>query len=956
MVASAKVTPKRVLTRPSPLRKSVVRKSNSPTPSKLTPVDEDVEDSTETAKPHQPLSRTPQRKLKQPSKISKRKARASSDADYEPEDGDKDAVHVRLPAAAKPGPRADSSEAARLTQKEPPKRKTPPKNPSPRPATPPPGRNRGLVDGSSLKVSVKVMPGQGPVNTSGTSAGEAAGVSSGPPKASLRTNIPPPRTALAPANLTKRPPPDGAAGVVVSASKRVRIQEPSALSAPAPPQPAAPEEASGSSSVSNSSEAGSPSEKEFLLIEQADGLFQDIMARPRALELGEMSALFVRLQEMSFRFADRHFNHKLTARQEAAWPLHLLSTRYKPLMLMTQFIADGSHYGWRNFFTKPEHRVPLIHGIIGEWCKHRIFNHTAFSVPEEHQELLETVDHVFIHYDAFVRSKKRAEILESLKFDYGDDDDNEDDPYFPDEHSNNLDVASFELAGHLLQLIEPLLPPPIYDPLRDSSRPVEVDRELANSSHFDIFMELVDLFRLAGSLHLCIRLTGLNGTIVRIAPHLPKGSVYDRSPDTNNICVNADFCNATKPKRTGSRDVLQVKMTCWGRVEAVVPHGPDRLQLECHRDEIQKTLGEDAPFTWKDVEDRVFPVLPYDLQKDDAGRAVAETETPVPGTGWSIRIAQAAAEEKRKYTFGKKGGLDDGEDELSSSSSAAEGGDEAKPRPPKPLRGSFVTVYPNVAPANVYCVWANDARPMFPTSAADLSTESGQTLEEAVAKAREAKGMYYRVEDLGIQTANIALEYRAFEWALASGMVGGLASGILLLAIQTATKGGSTGLRLESIPARFSQLARKIGKFPPLPFDAPMIARYLSALGKTMRQSGEMVKQTALELSALRPMAWHGLPSTTTLMTTLTGWTTVTVPPSGAPGFLSADAEDQVHDYLTPSAPEAFHQTLSDNDFRQEPSTASMDPDRPKMAMVQSLLDKAREEKENSKSERSLNF
>ncbi|EXJ85098.1 hypothetical protein A1O3_05773 [Capronia epimyces CBS 606.96] len=863
MGSPSKAPPTRIMTRPSPYRKQVRPKDDS-TDSLPLPVAADNGGRMLMPTPHQTRSRSPQKKPMQPQQPSNRareKARAQT-TDYE--DGENevgDIVHVRYPGLSDDtqSPRANSSEAARLTLKEPNIRKTPLKTPSSKLMTPAPKRkispNKKLSPESYIggKTRSQVVASQG------RGSPEAAAGSSRPP---LRVSAPS-TTPPAERSFSKRPAPeDDAAGLAASFPKRVRIQEPASL-----PQPSSFQATSleGDFRFSNSGQNESSVDSgELLQIEQADELLQDVLAQPRALGLDQISALFVRLQEKSFRFSQRRFDHELTADQKAAWPLHLLSTQYKPLMLMTQFIADGSRYGWHNFFTKREHRVPLIHGIIGEWFKHRIFNHTAFGAPEDIQEQLEAVDREYIQYDAFVRSKKRAEVLESLKFGYGNNDDNHDRPYFPDQHASNTDKASLELADHLMQLIEPLLPPQSG---KSHWLGVEMEQDDATSLHFTIFVELVELILTAATLHFCIRLTGLNGTIVRIAPHVAKGSIYDISQDTNNICVNANFCNSTKSRSAGARDALQVKMTCWGRVEAVTPHGPNRLELEGRQQQVRETLGSRAELSWREVEDQVFPVLPYDLQEDDAGRAAAEKEIPVRGTEWSISIAKAAAKEAREHTFGKRRGSADTEDESSFSSSE----DEARARPSKPLRGSFVVVYPNVAPANVYCVWTND------------TTKHTQTLEEAVNEARRAKGMYYRLEDLGTHTVNLALEYRAYEWAIATGLIGGLTGGILLSAVARRVVSLSHSLPLDSIRTYFVQLVRDIRNGVPLSLSKALGAQYFSTLGNALKQSGARVK-TALDFPSLvdrlRLTASPAVPETTILTSTVTGWTTVTVQPT----------------------------------------------------------------------------
>ncbi|KAL2393626.1 hypothetical protein ABEF93_004279 [Exophiala dermatitidis] len=876
---ASKLPPRRILTRPSPYRRPVQQTSPGA-------------GGTSVQSPPQTSRLSPPRASSQPSKKAKGKARARSvdpDDDYEDDDDSSDVPFgYALPTVMEDWS-TDSSEEAGRTLKEPSLRHSSyPKNPLQNASSPPSARKTGSAHTPSSKQTKKTAT-PSPSRASPARRSPTAGPS--PPRAFTRGTTP------SSAKLSKRCLGDGNDGAVLASSpKRVKFREtptdfrPSASPGSGPGYAGAQYahyQAKLHSKKTNEGQhthpAGNkdatPAAERPLTIEDADGLFQEILGRPRALELGEISALFVRLQEMSFRLSQRHFDFKLTATQEAAWPLHLLSTQYKPLMLMAQYIADGSRYTWRSFFTKPEHRVPLIHGIIGEWFKHRIFNHTAFGVPDEQLKELEAIDREYIHYDAFVRCKKRAEVLERLKFGYGNDDDNDEDPYFPDEHGNNLDVAAFELAGHLVQLLEPLLPPPIFDPLRAKTDRTGMEKERADSLYHEIFMDLFDLIRLAASLHLSIRFTGIEGTIVRIAPHMAKGSVYDTSPNANNICVNAQFVNATKPLTVGPRDALQVKMTCWGRVEAVVPQGPDRLDLERQADVAS---AEDF--------DGVFPVLPYDLQESNAGRAAVEHDEPLPGTEWSIALANAAAEESRGHRYGKRQVDSDDEEEGDSSE------DDETTKASKPLRGSFVTVYPNVAPSNLYCVWVDDApSALMPVGAANSRPE---TLEEAVAEARRAKGIYYRIEDLGIQAVNTVLKYRAQEWAVATGVLGGLAGGMVIIAVEALLKSTAAERTevLENIRSHLAQfkLAARHN------FEAS-VPHHLDTLRGFLQHSGQHVKTVVMRAASSLPLSpsaalgvpLHGIrerfsaagPTTTTLTRTVVDWTVVTVePPLGAVG------------------------------------------------------------------------
>ncbi|OAP58815.1 hypothetical protein AYL99_06112 [Fonsecaea erecta] len=486
----------------------------------------------------------------------------------------------------------------------------------------------------------------------------------------------------------------------------------------------------------------------------AEQLFVDVEKSPRALGLDEIGVLFMILQEKLSRFCSDHFDFELTAEQENAWPMHLLATKYLSLMLMTQRIADGSGHGWKNFFTKREHRRHLVHGVIGEWFQQRIFKHTAFSIPDAKVRKLEDIDHKYLHYDAFVRNKKKAECLEELKI--AED-------YFPSqdfphnyEHLDNLEIAARRMANNLLTVLEPLLPPPFFDPIKPRWRQSSRLREEGAEMRFQIWRKLVELIRMAGSLHLCIRFAGVNGLVVRIAPHVPKGTRLSREDAEENICVNAGSLNAEIDRPPNANDQLQVRMTCFGRVEAVVPTGLDVLELG-HAQESARAAGKEL--TREEAEQQLFNLYPYDLQETDAAREAVADLPPIPGTEWSTAILKTSIQEAR----GKGHGRRPREDETS---------DQASPK-----SGAFVTVYSRVAPSNLYCEWvsSSDEQQLRPTADADPQSHR-QTLAEVVAEARREKYISCSLEDAASAVWNTVSRREFLEWLVFSGSIAGVSA------------------------------------------------------------------------------------------------------------------------------------------------------------------------------------
>jgi hypothetical protein len=108
-------------------------------------------------------------------------------------------------------------------------------------------------------------------------------------------------------------------------------------------------------------------------------------------------------------------------------------------------MAHGSQYGWRNFFTVPESRQALVLAIIGEWSTERVLNHIAIGFDREFLGQLEDMDCEYLYFDAFLRNKKRARLIN--KFFTRD----------KEQVKSSLTNAIKELVDGLLTLLKPLL-------------------------------------------------------------------------------------------------------------------------------------------------------------------------------------------------------------------------------------------------------------------------------------------------------------------------------------------------------------------------------------------------------------------------------------------------------------------------------------------------------------------
>ena len=172
---------------------------------------------------------------------------------------------------------------------------------------------------------------------------------------------------------------------------------------------------------------------------------------PRALELYEIQPLLDHIRNSIISFTEQYFSFELAQSERDIWPLHFLTTKYLPLLLTTQYIADGSQYGWRSLFTSSQTRPYLVAAIIGEYLKHHVFNATAFGFPEEVVEKLEDDDREYLHYDAFVRSK-RGGLVMRVWFEELERED------MMRKAVGRLRSCAEVLAEELLAVVEPLMP------------------------------------------------------------------------------------------------------------------------------------------------------------------------------------------------------------------------------------------------------------------------------------------------------------------------------------------------------------------------------------------------------------------------------------------------------------------------------------------------------------------
>lgn len=462
-------------------------------------------------------------------------------------------------------------------------------------------------------------------------------------------------------------------------------------------------------------------------VNPADKIFESITNVPVSLTIAQISTCFTDLQDDSLRFATTFFNYVLTDEEIQAWPLHLLKREYHGLKDMAQFLTDAEGCTWRELFTTPNGRVALVHAIVGEYLKQHVFKATAFSFTGEILQQFQELDEEHLRHDAFVRNKKRAALLAEIIYEtHG----------FWLAHRRYVIDASDDLARELMQLFEPLMQAPLFDPLVSpyisleepssfsfsGSTISEASKADAKSLWDFMLHDLQMIVYKAVALHHSIRLSGQNGTNIRILHHMEKGSPY-HGPETMD-CINQADCERQQPVPLWEDDQLQVRMTCWGYVEAVVPHGIDIEQYQQMEAQFQERNGSQDSRSFEDMEayfEEHLPFLPAELQPEPGQLDGRPRED---GTFLDYHIFTEENRERRRAM--------------------------SRPQDPKPVqqqRGSYVTFYRSIVSSHVFCSWGKRGHP-----------PRGQSLDEAIEEARHAAGVLFRLSDTVIGGTNAALE------------------------------------------------------------------------------------------------------------------------------------------------------------------------------------------------------
>jgi hypothetical protein len=415
----------------------------------------------------------------------------------------------------------------------------------------------------------------------------------------------------------------------------------------------------------------------------------------RPLTMEELHIQFYLLQKMLRQFSKKFFSDAWSESRIADFDANFadLHDQHAPFFRMLSYIADGSDFqsGWADFLSSEYARPHIVYGVLGEWLKYNVFGHSCFGLSPEEDEQMYAIDVQYIKWDGFVRTKERAKLLKGIlagkpKWEFDAD----------------MSSAVGKVVNELMVVLAPVLP---------SCRST-----LAEMKH-----KLTLLIDIAANLHLCIRLTGVDGTILRYhsTSKNDQFAYTARQNCVNKSSVRATLAAAMKKRNAtnindgrktedGSRltDKLKIKMSCFPLVMAVVPYGPTLKDFAVEQAYYERIVKS--------------PDLPSNNNADRPGPMYIED---IPA-----EIVRSACFEKLPDMARRDVGYRDHDD------------DEKHPR--KKAFGSYVKQYV-LNEADVYCEWD------FPDE--EPSPGHGLTLGQAVGAAYRAKYPYARAKKTALR-------------------------------------------------------------------------------------------------------------------------------------------------------------------------------------------------------------
>jgi len=479
---------------------------------------------------------------------------------------------------------------------------------------------------------------------------------------------------------------------------------------------------------------------------------------PQSLSLRQISDLFCVIQGYTEHFSRAWFgqatneNVQEIDKDMLRFPIHDLELKYPALYLTTANVLDASttddsSHGWLKFFAHPDYRQYLVYAILGEWLTQRIFKDTAFGLsPTVQQKMHEDVDEAYLYFESFVRTKERSKLVAQ---------------FFNAESAEStaywLECEAGKLADELFMLLAPMHP---WANVADQQgRP---QHEFGEIQRQQMRHDLVELISQCAALNWSIVRSGEDGTIIRVADRLENGKRF--WPTAPMHCINQDTVDKTRDTSVQSA-VPVVKMTCWARIEAFVPHGLDMIQMAEVEEEARKEHDLDAvdkltaegkainkdvldkahnKFCWECSDAKTaWDVLPEELWPTEYQNR-RKVENQMRNADWRQKLERRRA---RQQAHGDSGGDPDDSDASSSRSEQSESDESSSPSTGDdemhrsesaelngiqgdgvPLRGSWVTYYSCLNPHQVYCEWAKSE----PDYQEELKLRTGHDCKEPI--------------------------------------------------------------------------------------------------------------------------------------------------------------------------------------------------------------------------------
>jgi len=465
-------------------------------------------------------------------------------------------------------------------------------------------------------------------------------------------------------------------------------------------------------------------------------LLNILREHPQPLSLSQISDLFHVVQSHTEEFARTWYgrsnngNVQEVVKNMLQFPIHDLELKYPALYLTTVNVldastTDGASHGWLKFFAHPDYRQYLVYAILGEWFTQRIFKDTAFGLPPtKQQKMHEDADTAYLYFDSFVRAKERSKLVAQFV-----------NAESTESTTEWLEREASKLADELLTVLSPM-----HSCTSVADQQGRPQNKLGEIQRKQMRHSLIDLISQCAALNWSIVRSGEDGTVIRIADRLENGKRF--WPTAPMHCVNQDTMDRI-PDASEQNAIPVVKMTCWARIEAFVPHGLDMIQMAQIEEHARKEHDLDAvdqltqegrainrkvldkahdKFCWECSDaKKAWDILPEELWPTEH-RNQRKMESHMRNAELRAKLEHKRARQQEQGDGGgdpddSDAGPGQSEHSESDSSSSSDTTNDGMYRlasaerngvqgDGQPLRGSWITYYSCLNPHQVYCEWA----------------------------------------------------------------------------------------------------------------------------------------------------------------------------------------------------------------------------------------------------------